>query len=85
MDIFDFEELVADMLDVTDEQREDDDFLQKEFYNKFGIELDEGHRLAKALLRHTVPVESGLSKKKYYAFVSKKDPIMLMKSEATSS
>ena len=86
MDILDFEELVSEMLDVTEEQREEDeDYLPKEFYNRFGIGLEEGFDLAKALLRHTVPVESGLLKKRYYAFVSKKYPLMLMKTEATSS
>lgn len=84
MDIFDFEELVSDMLDISDEQREDDDYLQKEFYNRFGIELEEGFDLAKALLMHTVPVESGLRQKEYHAFVSKKYPVMLMKTEVSS-
>jgi hypothetical protein len=54
MDIFDFEELVADMLDVTDEQREDDDYLHTKFYEKFSIEFDAAYDLAKALLRHTL-------------------------------
>ena len=85
MDIFDFEELVADMLDITDEQREDDDCLQKAFYNRFGIELDEGYELAKALLSHTIPVESGFNKINYHAFVSRNGPVMLMKLEAASS
>ena len=31
MDAFDFEELVADMLDITDEQREDEGYLIDKF------------------------------------------------------
>ena len=82
MDILDFEELIAEMLNVTDEQREDDDYLQQKFYDKFGIEFDAGYDLTKELLQHTVPVEAGLSKKAYHAFISRKAPVMLMKTEA---
>jgi len=81
MDIFDFEELTAEMLGVTDEQREDDDLLPVKFYEEFGIEFDVAYNLTKVLLLHTVPVEAGLSKKKFYAFVSRKAPVMLMKTE----
>ena len=81
MDIFDWEELTAEMLNVTDEQREDDDFLPMKFYEKFGIEFDEGFSLARELIIHTTPVEAGLSGKKYCAFVSRKAPVMLMKIE----
>ncbi len=82
MDMFDFEELAAEMLGATDGQREDDDFLPAEFYKKFDIEFDVAYELTKALLLHTVPVEAGLSKKVFHAFVSRKDPVMLMKIEA---
>ena len=82
MDIFDFEELTADMLNATDEQREDDDYLPNLFYDKFGIEFDRAYDFAKYLLMHTVPIEAGLSKKHYHAFVSKDKPLMLMKTEA---
>jgi len=85
MDIFDFEELIADMLDITDEQREDDDFLQDEFYKKLNIEFDTAYEFAKNLLLHTVPIEAGLSKKHYHAFVSKDKPFMLMKTEAKAT
>ncbi len=83
MDIFDFEELTADMMNVSDEQREDDDYLPGLFYDKFGIEFDRAYDLAKYLIMHTVPVEAGLSKKHYHAFVSKNNPVMLMKVEVT--
>jgi hypothetical protein len=82
MDIFDFEELTADMLNVTDRQREDDDYLPDKFYDKFDIEFDLAFQFAQHLILHTVPVEAGLSGKKYHAFVSKKAPCMLMKTEA---
>ena len=82
MDILDFEELTAEMLNVTDQQREDDDYLQMKFQEKYNIELDTAYELVKDLLRHTIPVEAGLSKKMWHAFVSKKQPVMLMKLEA---
>ncbi len=82
MDISDFEELIAEMLNVTDEEREYDDYLQMEFYEKYGIEFDLAYDLVKDLLRHTIPVQAGLSKKMFHAFVSKKQPVMLMKLEA---
>ena len=85
MDIFDFEELTADMLGVTDKQREDDDFLPDKFYEKFDIDMDQAFQFAKALLPHTVPIEAGLSKKHYHAFVSKDKPLMLMKTEAKAT
>jgi len=82
MDIFDFEELTAEMLGVTDEQREDDDFLPNKFYCEFDIDFETAFEFAQALLLHTVPVEAGLSGKKYHAFISRQHPAMLMKREA---
>jgi hypothetical protein len=81
MNIFNFEELIADMLTVTDEQREDDDYLPSLFYDKFGIEFDRGYDFAKYLLMHTVPVEAGIDKKHYHVFVSKDKPFMIMEAE----
>ncbi|MCK5609611.1 hypothetical protein KAR91_47490 [Candidatus Pacearchaeota archaeon] len=82
MDIFDFEELTAEMLDVTDDQREDDDFLPVKFYEEFNIEFEDAYEFTKRLLPHTIPVESGLSGKSFYVFVSKDAPVTLMKIEA---
>ena len=82
MDIFDWEELTAEMLNVTDEQRVDDDYLPQKFYDEFGIEFDVGFDLARKLILHTVPIAAGLSKKNFHAFVSRKEPFMLMKTEA---
>jgi hypothetical protein len=82
MDMFDFEELTAEMLNVTDEQREDDDYLPLQFYNKYSIEFETAYDLVRDLITHTKPVEAGLSKKMFHAFVSKKEPVMLMKVEA---
>ena len=81
MDIFDWEELTAEILNVTDEDREDDDYLPQKFYDKFGIEFDTGFELAQELILHTVPIVAGLSEGHYHAFVSRKAPVMLMKVE----
>ena len=85
MDVFDFEELIADMLDITDEQREDDDYLIDKFSQRYDHELDfeAAFRFARDLLRHIPKVKAGLSGKEYHAFVSKSHPIMLMKVEAS--
>jgi hypothetical protein len=82
MGMFDFEELVADMLSISDEQREDDSILEVKFYEAFGIEMEQGYELSKRLLLHTPKVSAGLTGKNYHAFVSKSEPIMLMKAEA---
>jgi len=82
MDTFDFEDLAAEMLNVTDEQRVGNDYLQMKFYEKYDIELDIAYELVKDLIGHTIPVKAGLSKKMFHAFVSKNEPVMLMKLEA---
>ncbi|MCX9579834.1 hypothetical protein [Vibrio cholerae] len=82
MNEFDFEELVADMLGVRDEHREDDSYLENLFYEKFDMDMEQGYKLAKALLHHTPIVQAGLSGKAYHAFVSKTQPVMLMRIEA---
>ena len=76
MDIFDFEELTAEMLNVTDEQREDDGYLQMKFYEKYDIEFDTAYELVKDLLGHTIPIKAELSKKMVLAFLRKKQPVM---------
>ena len=83
MDIFDFEELVAEMLSITDAQREEDEHLPDRFYEVFSIQLEDAYVLAQRLLLHTVPVEAGLSGAAYHAFVSRTEPFMLMKQLAT--
>ena len=86
MDEFDFEELVAEMLDISDEERDNDDtYLVNKFYDKYEIDFYSAYKLAKNLLLHTIPVEAGLSHKHWYAFVSRKQPVMLMKIEKISS
>lgn len=82
MDMFDFEDLIAEMLNVSDEQRDDDSFLEQAFYDKFDIEMELGFKLARKLLEYTPQVTAGLSGTQYHAFVSKKSPVMLMKIEA---
>jgi len=82
MEIFEFEELIADMLNISDEQREDDGFLEQEFHEKFDIELEQGFYLARKLLEHTPTIAGALSGGSYHAFVSKTQPVMLMKLKA---
>ena len=82
MDEFEFEELMAEVLDVSDALREDDNYLEDKFGERFGISMEAGFELAKALLPHTLSAEAGLSGKAYHAFVSRKEPVMLMKMEA---
>jgi len=79
IDILDFEDLAAEMLGITDEQREDEDYLPEKFYEKFGIDFDSAYEFAKALLPHTVPIKAGLTDNLYHAFVSRGQPFMLMK------
>ena len=85
MDSFDFEELVAEILGISDDQRENDDYLPDKFFDKFEIDLDQGFNLAGHLIMHTIPVEAGISGKSYHAFVSRENPFMLMKVETTGS
>ena len=81
MDMFEFEELMAEMLGVTDEQREDDDVLPDEYYKKYDIEFEAAYNLTKDLLMHTPILQAGLSKKHYHAFVRRESSCMLMKIE----
>ena len=81
MNIFDFEELVAEILDITDEQREDDDYLPSRFEEHFQMDFEAGYKLAKTLLLHTPRVQAALTGKEFNAFLSRKGPYMLMKQE----
>jgi len=82
MEIFDFEELIADMLDISDEQREDDDFLEQAFYEKFDIELEQGFKFAMKLLERTPTIDGVLSGDSYHAFMSKGLSVTLMRIKA---
>ena len=82
MDMFDFEELLADMFGVTDDQREDDDLLEAKLYEEFELDMESAFGFAQKLLQHVPPIEAGLSGKSYHAFIGKSEPIMLMKIEA---
>jgi len=81
MDTFDFEELVAEILNITDEQREDDDYLPSRFEEHFQMDFEAGYELAKALLLHTPKVRAALTGGVFNAFLSRKSPVMLMKQE----
>jgi hypothetical protein len=82
MDGFDFEELLSDMLGITDAQREDDDFVRDQLYDKFELDFEQAMIFAYALLQHTPIVEAGLTGTKYHAFVSKDQLVMHMKLKA---
>lgn len=85
IDIFEFEELIADMLDITDDQREDGNYLEGMFFDKFEIDFELAYEFTKRLLLHTSPVQAGFSKKHFHAFVSKNSPVMLMRTEFQES
>jgi len=82
MDMFDFEELMAEVFGLSDDDRDNGEDIAERFSVTFGFEFEQGYELAKVLLLHTAPVEAGVSGKKFHAFVSKKQPVMLMKQEA---
>ena len=55
MDNFDFEELIADMFGITDDQREDDDFIPSKLYEEFDIDFDNAFKAQWELfLKHVV-------------------------------
>lgn len=81
--MFEFEELIADMLDISDEERnKDESIVEERFVEKFGIDFCDAKQFADALLRHTAPVKAGLSGEMFHAFVGKTQPVMLMRCKA---
>ena len=76
---FEFEELMSEILGITDEQREDDIFLEDRIYEEFGICMRQALDLTLKLIRHCPIVKAGLTGTEYRAFVSRKDPVILMK------
>jgi len=83
MEDFDFEELISDMLGITDEQRNDGDCVVNAFHKRFGIDYDAAYIFVKALLPHAPIVQAGVNKELFHAFVAKDEPIMLMKMKAS--
>jgi len=65
MDMFDFEELMAEILGVTDEQREDDDFLLDEFY-KIGVGAGCGEYVFKTVERGGITCKACIDRIKYF-------------------
>ena len=80
MDILGFENLMSEIMGVSDEQRAECDFVQDAFLEKFNIDFDLGYELAKKLILHTVPVDAACST--YHCFLSRKDKSVLMFIEA---
>lgn len=79
---FEFEELMADMLGVSDEDRDDPEAVPDAVLERFGIDMEEAYKFAAALLERTPVVTAGLTQKQYHAFVDKDHQAMLMKVEA---
>ena len=83
MDMFDFEELVADMLSITDDQRDEDDcYLEDRFYEKFDIDLERAYEFVRHLMPHIPITTTALTKKNIHAFLDKDQRFTLMKIEA---
>lgn len=82
MDMFDFEELVADMLSITDDQREDDCYLEDRFYEKFDIDLERAYEFVRHLMPHIPIIKTGLTKTNVHAFLDKDQRFIIMKIEA---
>jgi len=83
MEEFDFEELIADMLGITDEQRNDGDCIREIFYDKFELDYYNAYYFVKSLLPHAPVVQAGVNKELFHAFVAKDEPVMLMKMKAS--
>ena len=82
MDIVNFEELVSEMLEITDKEREDPQVVQDRFFDEFEIDYHCAYTFVQHLIMHTPIVDAGLPNKGFHAFVSRKAPMMLMKTEA---
>jgi len=80
--MFEFEELIADMLGITDAQREDDTFVQEKFFEKFEIDMELASYFAERLLEHTPTIQTSISGDMYHAFVNKEANCMLMRMKA---
>ncbi len=79
MDEFSFEELLAEMLGITDEQREDDCYIENMLYEKFNLDFDDAYKFAKELILYTPPIKAGAEKNNYHAFISRKHPMTHMR------
>ena len=80
---FDYEELISDMLDISDEQREEDpEIVSRSFAAKFGIDMEEAIPFTEELLNHVPIIHAGFNcDKRFKAFVAKDRPIMLFKKQ----
>lgn len=81
--MIDFEYLAQEILGLTNEEMEDRQIIEQAFYEKFDITLAQGFTFAQALLPHTPTVEATITGTTYHAFVSRKNPVMLMKIEVS--
>jgi|TARA_S200002703_G_scaffold160084_1_gene176779 hypothetical protein len=78
--LFDFEELIADMLGISDDDRNDDESIVEErFFDKFNIEFVDGYEFACQLMKRTPAVSSVLSGELVQGFANKNGDVLLMK------
>ena len=76
---FEFQELMADILGISDEDREEGDFIIAEtFESKYGMDFEDGFAFAQELLQRTVPIKAALGGQ-FHAFMNKKGDTMLMR------
>jgi len=75
--MFEFEELLAKILNVSDD---DWDSIPDIFYEKYEMDMDSAYELVKDLLPYCMIAESPLTKKIYQGFA--KDGLWLMKEQA---
>ena len=78
--LFDFEELVADMLDISEDDRnEDESIVEEKFFDKFNIEFVDGYEFTCQLMKRTPAFRSTLSGELIQGFANKNGDVLLMK------
>lgn len=77
LDEFEFEELVADMLDISDQDREDDSYVDNAFFDKYEMDFHCAMLFVSDLMRHIPPI----GKTQVHALVDKHHKFILIKRE----
>lgn len=76
MDMFEFEELLAAIMGISDDEWDD---IPEQFYDKYEIDFDSAYELVKAMLPFCTVGKSPLTGKVYQGFA--KDGVFLVKRE----
>lgn len=84
MDYFDFEELVSDLLGISDEERDDPDAVSEKFFEHFNIDFDAGFKFASALLMRTPTLRCAAAGGRYHAFFDGDGEISICRAPADS-